>query len=89
MRCTKCWAPVAICACALVAAVSGKIEAVECGEFPRPASIIRLSLCSLPPVDMADEEPGQMPGRPLPNVTWSVLTSSSTSVHSGTFTLPL
>jgi hypothetical protein len=82
--CKKCLAPVAICACALAGAyLTGKFEAVGCGEFPRPDSIY---LCGLPPVDMPHNEPGDMPGRPLPNL---VVSTSSSTVNTTATTLIL
>jgi hypothetical protein len=87
MQCKKCLAAGAICVCALSNAyLTGKFEAVACGEFPRPASI-HLSLCDLPTADMPHNEPGEMPGRPLPNLEAAVSSTSSSTVASAT-TLP-
>jgi hypothetical protein len=88
MRCSKCLAPLAVCACVAIVGSFVTVRSDDC-EFPRPASI-RLSLCDLPTVDLPHNEPNPMPGRPLPNLTVSVAvsTSSSTSVSSGIFRWP-
>ena len=83
MRCTKCLAPLAVCACVAFVGSFVTISSDDCGEFPRPAHV---TWCGLPPMDMPHDEPGQMPVRPLANVTVAVSTSSATALSS--FMLP-
>jgi hypothetical protein len=88
MRCIKCLCLLAVCACLAVGSfVTITSDVVDCRGLPNIQSGT-WSWCELPPMDMPHDEPGQMPGRPLPDVTVAVSTSSSTSVHSGVFTWP-
>ena len=88
MPCKGCLAAGAICACALGNAyLSGRFEAVACGEFPGPAIIhLSQSFCALPPFDLPHDEPGNMPGPPLANLKLAVSTSSASAT---TFVLNL
>ena len=84
MRCTKCLAPLAVCACVAFVGSFVTIRSDDCGNFLVPR--IRRSWCGLRPMDMPHDEPGQMPVRPLANVTVAVSTSSATALSS--FMLP-
>jgi hypothetical protein len=84
MRCTKCLCSLALCTCIAVVGtyITAKSDAVGCDQ---PSKIVAPVWCTLPPMDMPHDEPGQMPGPPLPNVTMAVSTSSASV--SSSFTL--
>ena len=82
MRCTKCLAPLTVCACFAVGSLVTD-DVTPCRGIPN----VGWSWCEMRPMGMPHDEPAQMPGAPLPNLTVTVSTSG-TSVHSGIFRWP-